>query len=172
MGKKTSKRAKPTIKKPDGKRAKPTIRKSDGTIQQIDSRKLQALYIYNQLHCTQLQLSDFFNVSENTISTWLADAREVIDDGNMLEMAKARFQSMVPQALEVYSKALELGQIAPRAEFIGAAKDVLKNHRVLTEEVDVNLNVSNREDKELEDGIIKALGDRFKPIIPDQPSDN
>ena len=169
--------------KKTSKRAKPTVITTSGKVQQIDSRKLQALYIYNQINPTQLQLANFFSVSVNTIKNWLADAKKVIDgDDNMVEMAKIRFQTMVPQALDVYHKALEIGSIFPKSEHIGAAKDVLKERLVITDKsespttnINVNVIVEKRQTA-LEAGL-NAFGCTLNRMVtngsgPADPSSN
>lgn len=106
------------------------------------------------------------------MNTWLKDANALIDDGNIVEMAKARFYSMVPKALDVYHQALKLGAVMPDASRIGAAKDVLKERGVITDKQILELEVVTKDDKELEDEIARIVVDRFKPINPGGSSQN
>ena len=164
--------------KKTSKRAKPTVIKSSGEIVKIDSRKLQCLYIYNQLKCTQLELAKFFDVCENTIKNWLKDANQVINDNNLLEMAKSRFNSFVPKALDVYDRALEIGALFPKSEHIGAAKDVLREHRVISAEesttTNINVNViTEQRELAMEAGLNAfgvTLGNRLVSVNGNRPA--
>lgn len=141
------------MRKPRGK-SKKTVKNADGTIVELDGRKLQCLFVYHTLNVTQEQLAEFFRVSRNTIQAWLKEAKCLLDENQILEMAQKRFQGMVPDALNVYSRALTLGKILPDSTSLGAARDVVKNNSILTDKpdappaVNVQIIIQERQEKQ------------------------
>lgn len=125
-----------------------------------DARRFQAYFLYKTSGFTQERIAQFFDVSRQTIVNWLTDVRKVINEPEILEMAKKNMIALIPKAVKHYDTALERN--SPDSASISVARDLLRNSKVLTEapetQIQVNISVVNEERQKKQAAGLRAFG--------------